>query len=170
MNWEAIGAIGELVGSIAVVASLVYVAVQLRQHTAMMRTLASQERVQRDFDIASALIENRDVAEIWVKGRSNFASLSEVDQQRLIWFERRAIIHWNNMFELRNRGQLPEADWHELAWLIRGLGRNQGLLATWQIFRGSFGAPFQAFLDETLGERDKEGEAPSPPGPALRVD
>jgi len=164
MNWEAIGAIGELVGSVAVVASLVYVAMQLRQHTAMMRTLASQERVQRDFDIASALIDNRDVAEIWVKGRSAFASLSEVDQQRLIWFERRAIIHWNNMFELRNRGQLPETDWDELVWLIRALGRNQGLLATWQIFRGSFGAPFQAFLDDNLQPGAAPG-AEQQPGP-----
>jgi len=165
MNWEAIGAVGELVGSVAVVASLVYVAAQLRQHTAMMRTLASQERVQRDFDIAAALIENRDVAEIWVKGRSDFASLNEVDQQRLIWFERRAIIHWNNMFELRNRGQLPEADWNELVWLIRGLGRNQGLLATWQIFRGSFPALFQAFLDENLQLASPPG-AERQPGPS----
>lgn len=93
MNWEAIGAIGEIIGSVAVVASLAYVAIQLRQNTEMMRALDSQERVQRDFDISSALIESRDMAEIWTKGQRDFQSLDEVDQNRLIFFERRAIVH-----------------------------------------------------------------------------
>ena len=33
MNWEAIGAVGEVVGAIAVVATLVYLATQIRQNT-----------------------------------------------------------------------------------------------------------------------------------------
>ena len=38
MNWDAISAIGEIVGAVAVVISLVYVAVQIRQNT---RTIAA---------------------------------------------------------------------------------------------------------------------------------
>ena len=30
MNWEAIGALGEMIGAVAVVVSLVYLAVQIR--------------------------------------------------------------------------------------------------------------------------------------------
>jgi hypothetical protein len=33
MNWEAIGAIGEIVGAVAVVATLFYLAVQVRQNS-----------------------------------------------------------------------------------------------------------------------------------------
>lgn len=33
MNWEAIGAVGELIGAVAVVATLIYLAVQIRQNT-----------------------------------------------------------------------------------------------------------------------------------------
>ena len=33
MNWEALGAIGEIVGAIAVVLTLGYLAVQMRQNT-----------------------------------------------------------------------------------------------------------------------------------------
>ena len=42
MNWEAVGAVGEVGGAIAVVATLGYLAVQIRQNTA-------QVRVQTDF-------------------------------------------------------------------------------------------------------------------------
>lgn len=33
MNWDAIGAIGEVVGALAVVISLVYLALQIRQNS-----------------------------------------------------------------------------------------------------------------------------------------
>lgn len=148
MNWVAIAAIGQIVGSVAVVVSLVFVLVELRQNTEVMRTLASQERVQRDFDISESMIVHRDVAELWTRGRQNFQSLDEVDQIRLIYFERRAIVHWSNMFRLKQRRQLPDSSWDELVWLIRSFGTNQGLVATWNIFRESFERDFRDFLDE----------------------
>ena len=37
MNWEAIGAISEFVGATAVVLTLVYVAIQIKQNTATSR-------------------------------------------------------------------------------------------------------------------------------------
>ena len=43
MNWEAIGAIGEILGAIAVVGSLVYVASQIKHNTAVSRSEALKE-------------------------------------------------------------------------------------------------------------------------------
>ena len=40
MNWEAIGAIGEIVGAVAVVATLAYLAVQLRHNTKNVQSSA----------------------------------------------------------------------------------------------------------------------------------
>ena len=37
MNWEAIGATGEVVGAVAVFATLVYLAIQIRQNTASLK-------------------------------------------------------------------------------------------------------------------------------------
>ena len=42
MNWEAIGAVAELVGAIAVVASLLYLAIQVRHSTEVSRATAFQ--------------------------------------------------------------------------------------------------------------------------------
>ena len=38
MNWDAIGAVGEILGAAAVVLSLVYLATQIRQGTSATRT------------------------------------------------------------------------------------------------------------------------------------
>ena len=45
MNWEAIGAIGEVAGAVAVFASLVYLALQIRQNTRAIRGSAEREMV-----------------------------------------------------------------------------------------------------------------------------
>ena len=43
MNWEALGAIGEIVAAVAVVVTIGYLAVQIRQNTRSVRDSAFQE-------------------------------------------------------------------------------------------------------------------------------
>lgn len=43
MNWDAIGAIGELVGAVAVVATLGYLAIQIRLQNKEARLAANQD-------------------------------------------------------------------------------------------------------------------------------
>ena len=43
MNWDAIGAIGEIVGALAVVISLMYLAAQIRTSNAAAKQAAMQE-------------------------------------------------------------------------------------------------------------------------------
>ena len=38
MNWEALGAIGEIVGAVALVVTLGYLALQIRQNTQVLRS------------------------------------------------------------------------------------------------------------------------------------
>jgi len=42
MNWEAIGAIGEVGGAVAVIATVIYLARQIRQNTSALRSTATQ--------------------------------------------------------------------------------------------------------------------------------
>ena len=46
MNWEAIGAIGELLGALAVVVSLLYLAVQIRQNSRIVKGTSVQAITQ----------------------------------------------------------------------------------------------------------------------------
>ena len=50
MNWDALGAIGEVVGAIAVVATLAYLAVQIRQNNKLSQTTAVQTVSQQNLD------------------------------------------------------------------------------------------------------------------------
>lgn len=50
MNWEAIGAVGEIVGALAVVITLAYLAIQVQQNTRMMQRDAHLDRIRHIAD------------------------------------------------------------------------------------------------------------------------
>ena len=156
MNWDAISAISELVGVVLIVASMIYVARQLRQTNTMMRINAASERLERDYEIVAPIIESRELAEVWLKGESEFASLQPQDQQRLLFLERGAIMLWHHQFLLRRQGLMPDANWHETIWIIKTIGRRQVVREAWRIFGEGFELEFQEFIDEQFAIDDSE--------------
>ena len=154
MTLENIASLAEIFGLMLVIASLIYVARQLGQTTAIMRVNASGERLQRDTDIANSMIHSREVAEYWMKGATELDSLDETDRQRLMFFERRAIMHWHNMFGLHAQNLVPDSDWQELKWVIQNIGRRQAVRESWRIFKVAYQKPFQEFVDEQFSIAD----------------
>jgi len=61
MNWEAIGALAELCGAAAVVVTLVYLAVQLRQNNELLRSGSRQALVGNDVTSLAANLQHTDV-------------------------------------------------------------------------------------------------------------
>ena len=56
MNWEAVGAVSELVGAVAVLVSLLYLASQIRQGTATTRVQTVQHLLTSDTASADSMI------------------------------------------------------------------------------------------------------------------
>lgn len=156
MTFEQYAWLGEIIAAIAVIASLFYVARQLGQNTAMMRVSAASERMERDYELVLPVIENREFAEIWMKGGENFEDLDVVDQQRLLLFERRAIILWHHVYQLRQQGLCPDANWQEQVWVIQQIGRRQAIRVAWDTFKGAFETPFQEFVNNEFALVDGE--------------
>lgn len=154
MNWDAVSAIAEVIGVIAVVASLVYVGRQVAQNTAMMRVAASSETVERDHSLVLPLIESEELAEIWLKGENEFSELNAANQQRLLMFERRAITLWHHNFLLRQQMLLSSPVWHYQNQMIRFLGRRQSMREAWTLFKGSFEDSFREYVNDLIVASD----------------
>ena len=60
MNWDALGAIAELLGAIAVFATLAYLAVQIRQSNVVTREQAQYHMLQNQLSYFDKLAENPD--------------------------------------------------------------------------------------------------------------
>lgn len=79
MNWEAGAAIAEIVAALAVIASLIYLAAQVRQNNELLRSGSRQALVTNDVTSLSANFQNADVFARYIAEEK----LSAEDQLRL---------------------------------------------------------------------------------------
>ena len=117
MNWDAISAISQLVGSIAVVVSVLYLAVQLRSSTRVARVAAQDAAAAALRDVTKPFMENAELGRVWRVGLENLNSLSAEDQARFFhaayqFMKALETIHYHYVYGLLD-AQLWEG-WREL--------------------------------------------------------
>lgn len=151
MTLEQYAQIGEIIASLAVIASLIYVARELHQNTSQTRMTIAETQIGITKHMVAPVIESREFAELWAMGESNFESLDSTDQQRLILYEWQAINAWSNAFQYRKQNLLSEEEWHHQLWIYENLGQRQDVRAAWKFSKDSYEKPFQEFLSEYLG-------------------
>jgi hypothetical protein len=148
INWDAMSAIGETLGAIAVVISLVYVGRQLKQNTAMMRNAAATEVLEIDHTIILPIIESEEFAEIMLKGDNKLNELSEANLYRLMIFERRSFTLWHHHFQQRRQNLVSDEMWYYQNQMIRFLGGRQACQQAWSIFKNTYEPSFGDYVEE----------------------
>jgi len=84
MNWDAIGAIAESVGAVSVVASLVYLGIQLRQNSRTISEEIFQNLLNNYHGAMDNLISDPTLNRIWHTGLREFDALDQ--DERMLWF------------------------------------------------------------------------------------
>jgi hypothetical protein len=110
MHWEAISTIAEVIGVIAVVVSLVYLSVQIRQNTKVAKAATRQAIAESTEKLGDDLISNGEIAEIFVKHLSG-EELSAVENLRLQARCYRDMQHWENIHYQFNEGLVSRDQW-----------------------------------------------------------
>ena len=85
MNWDAIGAIGEIVGALAVVTTLLYLSVQVRQYQRSSIVEGSSKGHELHSAWRNTIVQNTEAAGALAKA-NNGESLSERDRVQLEFF------------------------------------------------------------------------------------
>jgi len=158
MNLDDLGNIGELVGAIATVATLVYLAIQIRhnsrgleQNSELMRLSFENHLRKEGTEFRSLVASDGELTSIWRRGLAAAPDLTREDQDR---FEL-LIVNLLNMltaeFDGRRRGI---ARGHRSTYLFY-VARTAGFRRWWEHRRGiGMDDDFVAWIDALL-----EGEA-----------
>jgi hypothetical protein len=124
LNWDAIGAVGEVMGAVAVLVTLGYLAVQIRQNTQSVSTSVYESAMSGFNALTRDLTANADLASILIRAHADPASLDENEQLRLNAYIRSYANHLYKLHRLYQQGAFPEADWsnvvREAAQLFAG--------------------------------------------------
>ena len=82
MNWEAIGAIGEILGALAVVATLGYLAVQVRYTRDAWRRQNERDMLDGVTESSRIMIEQPGLPEILLRAQDDYMALNEEEKIR----------------------------------------------------------------------------------------
>ena len=157
MNWEAIGALGETIGAIAVISTLAYIALQT--HRARVATEASSSMATVDLYSRwrSSLLQNSDLPVVLAKAnRAEPLTDEEAIQLQYLaddLFSIATITYANNM----NSGSLHDrlGDINFLAGTLRA---NPGLVEEWVRFRTALVFASDEFVSAINNELDLKEE------------
>src|SRR5713226_1668273 len=147
MSWEAINAVSQLVSSIAVVLSVLYLAVQVHRSTRVAK-LATQDAAATALrEVTAPFMENAELERIWRVGLEDIGALSVEERARFFhaayqFLKAFETIHFHYVYGLMDK-ELWEG-WHGL---LRHYIFASGMAYYWKLRPEVFSARFRKFVD-----------------------
>lgn len=141
MDWNAVGAIGEVVGAVAVVATLIYLSVQTSQNTRAVRHAAARGVADDANAWRFKVVENAEVAEILRGGLRDPEELSANDRYRFRMLMDALVFHWQHAVQAGE--PIPEVN------ITRMLGTPGGVWY-WARAKDVLDSDFIRYVDDLL--------------------
>jgi hypothetical protein len=147
VNWDAIGAIGEIVGALAVVVSLVYLAIQIRNQNLESKAATVQQVLEGNASAISRL-QDPDLAQIWIAGIEDFESLSDVERLRFVIYLTAAFRSLENAYFQWRNGRLDGDTWLTLIAVVKDVKSTTAFTKFFEMRRHHFRSEFVDYLDQ----------------------
>jgi hypothetical protein len=114
MNWEAVGATGEVVGAAAVILTLAFLAFQIRSNTRAIQASAQYDIQVRLSDISFEIGYNPERSALWSKILDETLSEEDFGDAQLVeahWVIRGILVTYIAGFASYQKGMMPEEQW-----------------------------------------------------------
>jgi hypothetical protein len=143
---QLLGNYGEFVGAIAVVVTLAYLAVQIRNQNRESRIASVHEIVSAHRGYLASLNDG-ETAEIFVKAANSFDSLSDVERLRYVQVCMHMLKLGEEAYYQLKQGRLEDYIWQGMMTQMGEYLSLNCAKEVWRLRRHQFGADYQAFVD-----------------------
>ncbi len=157
MSLSDLASLGSFVSGFAVLASLVYLALQVRQTKRNQQSAIRHSRATRVVELHLALA-NVAVADAWLHGSASPQEITQTEVSQFINLCRALFFHFEDSFYQREEGLLNDDAFETVVAGVRLSARSPGFRAAWRIARSNFAGRFLDFMD-----RGVAGTAGEPP-------
>jgi hypothetical protein len=146
VNWEAINAIAQLISSIGVVISLLYLAVQVHRSTRIAKLAAQDSATTALREVTRPFAENPEVEKLWRKGLEDLSVLTVDEKARFFhvafqFLKAMETIHFHYIY-----GLMEEQVWRGWRNLYEHYLDSPGLNYYWTVRHYLFSDRFQEFV------------------------
>jgi hypothetical protein len=152
---QLLGNLGEFIGAIVIVATLIYLAMQVRQNTNALHAQSRQAIVSAAQTEIHKLMENPDI----LKAFAEAGSLTSEEQAKIgCWLGAAMRVREFSWLQYQN-GVIDEAQWSTERGIIQGIFQAHVPRAWWEsLGRQVFGAEFVSFVDDLLRDQPISNE------------
>ena len=150
MNWDAIGAVGEIVGALAVVVSIVYLAAQVRKQTAETQLAASRELSALYHDILGTLSEDKEFASLYLKATQNYDDLPRDDRFRVAIYIQQGFRMFEQHFVHIRRQKVDPVFIESINLSFDELLTFPGIQRWWDLSKDMFVPQFRDHVDDLI--------------------
>ena len=151
MTLENLGNLGEFIGAVAVVASLLYLSIQIRQNTRSVRSATAQSASDTIVGKNSLIAGDRNVAELFSTGVQGAKKLDPIDEMRFSLLVSSTFINFETML-LQNRLGLIETEFWQSRerFFLNTILTLPGILSWWRHNQEQFGEELGRYVDSHL--------------------
>lgn len=164
LNWDAVGAIGEMLGAAGVIVSLAYLAVQIRQssmqtelNTKALRATAFQNLAEHQATLFLSQVTNSEVRTVVLKARGNGMDALTDDERVIYGAHTRMIIRsYFNAYNLLKESLITDDQWSTLVPSIVRETTQKAFSGWWTITRKDFPPDFANLIDQAMLSETRE--------------
>lgn len=161
MDFEQLGNIGEFLGSIGVIISLIYLGFQIKNQNAESRLMVINVLTQQWTELMSTVAKNEDFADIWLRGLQDYESLNPVEKVRMSSFLGQLTNVTQGLLQQYQLGRLDQVTWEAFDSRVTDVIGSPGGRSWWRTRKHWFNKPLQTYYEELLsGEIKSEGYDP----------
>ena len=152
MNWEALGAIAELIAAFGVIATLAYLALQIKQNTRAMRTASFQSATDSLNQANLTAASSQEISEAIEKSMTGgFDELDPVTKRRYFYLVLSILRVFETAYYQKDNGLLEQESWHRYDHSLRNVMLvSEGFIDWWSNQRFGFTKEFSEYVNEAI--------------------
>jgi hypothetical protein len=155
---ESLANLGEIIGAIAVVVSLIYLAVQVRQNTQAQRTENFSRALDRVAAMQATLSQDSETSAIFSKGVAEPSELKPKERMQFTWAMYELFGAFEFMFLASKANAIPEEVWRRWSSAVAWWLSFPGVQTWWKVRPIPFTDSFTLYIESLLENNPTDAE------------
>ena len=152
MNWEAIGAVGEIIGATAVIATLIYLAIQVKDSARAARSAAITDATTAMQAFYQELGSSPQASGLFLGGMTNPESLSRETEFQFIMLVHSVFLGFQRSFFLAQEGTLDVGLRDSIGTAVHAVSHLPGTRLYWRQRKSYFQPEFVSWIEGLLDQ------------------
>ena len=152
MNWEIFGAVGEMIGGAAVIASLIFVGYQLRQQSNIERAKAQRDLLMQIREWISLPSKNKDCFNAIQRCLDDFDNADDWSRQQFWDWATNVLLVFESVLYMKSDDFIHEGSYIRFEQLVLAISRTRGGAQWWKYMYNVIGIDVAQHINDRIEE------------------